>query len=1002
LIKFIGISHLGPGRSRIFVRSHALIAGVIGRLYRSTPEGRRLLGEAANDRAQMEAMNRSNMICEFAMDGTILAANENYLRAFGMSGEEVVGKPHSIFVTRAFAESEDYRRFWKRLREGRYQVGEFARVAKDGTTVWLDATYSPILDAEGKPIGVIKLATVVSHRVSQQAGLREIGTRAALATEKGRIGIWSWDLATGLLTWDPLMRQLYGEPASEEAALTFEKWMGMLYPDDRPANRVALLKCAEMGKPYDLTFRVPSSDGTMHHLRAAGDVERDDGNQAIRIVGATWDVTELARALEVAKESSRAKSGFLANMSHEIRTPMNAILGMSYLALRSQLTPQQKGYVQKIENAAHSLLSILNDILDYSKIEAGRLEMETIEFSLDDVLHGVFDIVGMKAREKSLSLTVDVDHSVPPRLVGDPVRLGQVLINLTQNAVKFTPEGAVTLRIAIEQTTTTDCSLAFSVEDTGIGMTADQVALLFQSFHQADSSFTRRFGGTGLGLAICKQLCELMGGSISVLSTPGEGSTFRFLARFRLPDPSLALARPSSAVPLKTWILVVDDSENERNLLVGMLVANGFRARGVFSGEEALIALMGGLQTGEPYDLVLMDWQLPGLDGVRTAQRIRANPTIRHTPAILMVSAFDIQPVVRQLDETIVQGFLNKPVSEAQLLVAIHATLRGLERTAMHNPPARTGEEAARLKGARVLLVEDNEINRDLATELLEDLGIEVHIALNGAEGVECVQTERFDLVLMDIQMPVLDGLAATRILRSDQRFDRLPIIAMTAHAMAGDRERSLRAGMNDHLTKPISQRSLTEMLLRWTVEAVRPVERVAIAKPVEEIPVGPVAPVGPQVVDPAVAIPAELLPFDIQAALARANNSPKLLRRMMGRFHDQFAGAAAEIRLKLAEGKTEEATRLAHSLRGGAATLEASEVARLAGAIEERLRRGLDTGLDTLVDSLEIALLAAIEAAHSLEAPAFAVESGAPLGSPAGTSAGTVLLREEGVARRL
>ncbi len=922
-------------------------------------EGKRLARLAANNHARMEAIDRSTMICEFGMDGTVLAANENYLRVFGMQAEEVIGKHHRMFVTEEHARSEEYRHFWERLRKGEFQSGEFTRVAKNGDTVWLEASYNPILGPEGVPISVLKFAADISQRVSQQFALNEISKRAALATEKGHIGIWSWDQASGRVVWDSIMQQLHGQAQCEPENLSFEQWMEMLDPDDRESNCLALRACAEQGQPYECTYRVPWNDGTLHHLRAAGDRELDRDGRAVRVVGATWDMTELAKAMEEVQESNRAKSEFLANMSHEIRTPMNAVLGMSYLALRTDLTPRQRGYLEKMENAAQSLLSILNDILDYSKIGAGKLQLEQILFSLDDVLRNMLDIVGVRAREKTISFTVQVAPDVPANLVGDPVRLRQILINLANNAIKFTTEGSVTVSIAVERREASACTLGFAVTDSGIGMSKEQVAGLFQSFHQADASFTRRFGGTGLGLAISKQLCELMGGTISVASQPGQGSTFRFTASFEVAVASASAPSHVGTSPGRARILIVDDNESERSRLVEMLQDNTFRARGVASGEEAVAALMGGVQTGDPYQLVLMDWQLPGSDGVATAKRIRATPAIRHTPAILMVSAFDIHSIVRQLDEAVVQGFLSKPLSEVQLLYIIESALRKDEEIDRHGAPAGDDSLKAQLSGRRVLLVEDNEINRDLAVELLEDLGVKVSIAVDGAEGAERVMTEPYDLVLMDIQMPVMDGLAATRLVRSDSRFDRLPIIAMTAHAMASDRERSLSAGMNDHLTKPISHRTLSEMLRQWIVGGERVSGDGLAERPAQE---------RAEETAPAYNIPDELLPFNIHAALARANNNPKLLRKMMTRFHQQYAGAADQMRELLQQGRTEEAMRLAHSLRGVAATLEAKEVAVRSGAIEECLRAGTSDSMERMLAEFAPTLLAAIEAARSLD----------------------------------
>ena len=538
--------------------------------------------------------------------------------------------------------------------------------------------------------------------------------------------------------------------------------------------------------------------------------------------------------------------------------------------------------------------------------------------------------------------------------MGDPLRLGQILINLVNNAIKFT-DGARSRFGWRRKITSNDLRLSISVADTGIGMSPEQVANLFQSFHQGDTSFTRKYGGTGLGLAICKQLCELMKGHITVQSELGKGSTFRFTARFGIAT-GIALSPPASGDDQRQkYILIVDDSENTRHSLVAMLDRSGYIARAVSSGEEALSALARASQSGRPIDLVLMDWRLPGINGIETSRRIKGNPTFARIPEILMVSAFEREEVLAGHSDVIFDGFLSKPVSRKNLMDAIAAAVGSNAAPAEPAPatsPATTG--APELVGRRVLLVEDNEVNRFLACELLSDLGIHVSIAINGRECVERVHAEPFDLVLMDIQMPVMDGLAATKLLRGERRFQNLPIIAMTAHAMSGDRERSLEGGMNDHLTKPISPEALMETLVRW-------MPGQPIAQAMVERDQGPAASSRDE-------IPEHLPPFDIPAALARANGKPQLLRKLLLSFRDQYKEAAGELREQIAAGKTEEANRLAHTLKGVAATLEAKELASTTAKIEHALREGLMDGIEGLIKTMECALAPAIAAASTLD----------------------------------
>jgi two-component system, sensor histidine kinase and response regulator len=1217
--------------------------------------------EALNYRGQIEAINQSQMMIEFYMDGTIIKANANYLRVFGWQDIELAGKHHSVFVTEECRQSIEYQKFWQELRAGRYQAGQFSRIDKRGIEVWIEASYNPILGPDGIPLKIVSFASNVTERVlsqndlkdaegrlqaildnvldgiitidgsgnitsvnlaavrifgyqveevvgrnvkilmpepdrsqhdghlaryrpgaptraigvgrelegltssgrvfpmeltvteftfrgerrfvglvrditerkehekalrkskdalartgriarvggweidlvtdtllwsaetlhlvglppdmqptmeeginlyqlearpiiktalanaisdhegfaldlplirgdgqliwgrvtasvecrdskpvrmvgafqdvtdriAEQVALREANIRVKLATESGGIGIWDLDIRNNTLTCDPLLFKLYGVTAegdqnaagnnnhfsrpetSDNREVVEEMLRSHVHPDDRAAAEQALRDSLEGGQPYNTLFRVVWDDKSVHHLRAAGSVTRDESGRAVRMMCVNWDVTELVQAnetsrhaLEIARDSNRAKSDFLANMSHEIRTPMNAILGMTYLARRADPNPKQLDYLNKIGNAAQLLLSIVNDILDFSKIEAGKLKLEVISFSLSDVLRNLLGVVGQKAQDKGLALVSSIAGDVPPHLVGDPLRLGQILINLVNNAVKFTDLGEIAIRVTAEEIGATDMRLKITVSDTGIGMDAEQVASLFQPFQQGDTSFTRKYGGTGLGLAICKQLCELMDGEITAESELGKGSAFHFTARFGIATDVKTSSSPVTLnAPQKKFVLVVDDSETTRNILMAMLEANGFKARAVSSGEEALSALAHASQTGEPVDLVLMDWRLPGIDGVETSRRIKANPTFSLMPELLMVSAFEREEVFTGHLDSAFDGFLSKPVSEKQLMDAIVVVFGShSERDGRGSASDTPSIPASVLAGGRVLLVEDNEVNRFLAEELLADLGIHVTTAVNGREGVERVNSEPFDLVLMDIQMPVMDGITATKLIRGDSRFQSLPIVAMTAHAMSGDRERSLEAGMNDHLTKPISPKVLEETLLRWmrARSAAQPTTDTESAS----------ASVSPN------DFPEQLPPFELPAALQRANGKPDLLRKMLLSFREQFKGAPSELRQQIAEGKTEEAGRLAHSLKGVAATLEAKDLANAAASLENAIREGVMEGLNALIETVETALEPAIAAAGSLDRRV-APPSSTPQG-PVGKSDMTILLVDD------
>jgi CheY-like chemotaxis protein len=508
---------------------------------------------------------------------------------------------------------------------------------------------------------------------------------------------------------------------------------------------------------------------------------------------------------------------------------MNAILGMSYLALQSGLNPQQHNYIQKVHGSAESLLGIINDILDFSKIEAGKLDMETIAFSLGDVMDNVSNLLGMKADEKGLELV----FAVPPQLpavMGDPSRLGQVLLNLGNNAIKFTERGEVVVAIDVIERDDVSVQLRFEVRDTGVGIDREQQQRLFEAFTQADASTSRRHGGTGLGLAISRNLVRLMGGELAVDSEPGRGSRFHFAVRYGLQKGAAARPPALRRDGLRGGrALVVDDNASARDVIAAMIGALGLTADTASDGRDALRRLEHADAHDEPYDLLLLDWKMPGMDGMECARLLSRSAGRRHPlPMVLMLTAFSRADAQQRLVEQAlaVSALLTKPVTPSTLLDACSKAL-GL---AVHHPTrlVQREEDLARhragLSGARILLVEDNPINQELALDVLRRAGLVVSVANDGQEALDMLEAEPFDGVLMDCQMPVLDGFAATRALRRQPRLRDLPVIAMTANAMVGDREAVLAAGMNDHIAKPIKVEEMFATLARW----VRPAEPAA------------------------------------------------------------------------------------------------------------------------------------------------------------------------------
>ncbi|VAW84804.1 Sensory box histidine kinase/response regulator, partial [hydrothermal vent metagenome] len=519
---------------------------------------------------------------------------------------------------------------------------------------------------------------------------------------------------------------------------------------------------------------------------------------------------------EQAEQASRFKSEFLANMSHEIRTPLNAIMGMAHLASNTELTPRQQDYMNKIQTSSHILLGVINDILDFSKIEAGRLEIEQSEFLLESVFENLSNLESLRAAEKGIEIIYSIDSTVPKVLVGDPLRLGQVLINLTSNAIKFTEHGQVLVAVTLAEDGADGLVLNFSVEDTGIGIDKEKQNQLFEPFTQADGSITRKYGGTGLGLAICKQLVTMMGGDIGINSAPGRGSTFFFSAMFKHPvnltERSLVVTPDLRGLR----VLVVDDNAIARETLQNMLESFSFVVEVVASGAAAL-AKLEQTTTGsshEPYDLVLMDWNMPGMNGIETSRLIRQSGFLQRVPTIIMITAYGREEVIHSAKNIGINGYLSKPVNPSVLFDTIMETL-GSSHVAK-TIKIRDEIKVPCFHDAKVLLVEDNRINQQVAQELLEGTGLEVVIVETGASAVQALQREQFNLVFMDIQMPDLDGYQTTRMIRKDSRFSQLPVIAMTAHAMASDRDKCLTAGMNDHLPKPVDPVALYNLLCEW------------------------------------------------------------------------------------------------------------------------------------------------------------------------------------------
>lgn len=814
-------------------------------------------------------------------------------------------------------------------------------VGPDGKVHTFVTNKVPLFDENGGVYGLCGFATDITDRKAaekkgeenqrrlqlNQRRLQMNQRRLQLAMDAAAAGTFVWNFQTSEMEWDQRSLEIFGLTA-ESFKETYLDWMRHVHPDDQ--ERVQETLQESLGETrWEHEYRVIRPDGQIRVVSAAGYFTLDGDGVPEMLIGLHLDVTEqrvAQRALHEAKyaaeQANRAKSDFLATMSHEIRTPMNAVIGMTHLVQRTDLNPKQADYVKKIESSAKSLLGIINDILDFSKIEAGKLKFESVDFDLDTVLENLAHLMAVrKAEKENLEVLFKVDNDVPRQLNGDPLRLGQVLTNLGANAVKFTESGQVLVSVRKVEGQAEGAAaqesgsalLEFSVTDTGIGMSMEEQERLFQPFSQTDSSTTRKYGGTGLGLSISKKMVEMMEGRIGVESEPGKGSRFFFTARLGVGSETRPTQRHISADLRNLEVLVADDNATSREILEELLMGFGYAVTLSSTGQEAVdeVRSRGG---ENPFDLVLLDWRMPGMNGIDAAREIR-QVCSEKPPVTILVTAYGRDDVARSAQIAGVSNVLSKPVNESQLFDAIANAFGG---TSQSEPLTSTSGSIA-FSGQRVLLVEDNEVNQQVARELLEQAGLHVTIANHGREAVDLLKAEPFELVLMDVQMPVMDGLTATRLIRHEKIAPKTPIVAMTANAMQGDRDVCLEAGMDDYVAKPIEPDELMATLARYLQSQGEQGPTLQSVAGEWEFPM--------------------IHGLDPKAGLRRVAHNAILYRKLLLQFRKEQGGAALEIRVALSQSNLDSATRLAHNLKGVAANLGAIQVALQATDLEKRLR---------------------------------------------------------------
>ncbi len=913
-----------------------------------------------------DALNQTAIIVITDAFGSITMMNDKFCEISKYSREELLGQNHRM-INSGYHPRQFFVEMWKEIAKGKTWRAEIKNRAKDGSFYWVDTTIVPFLNEQDKPYQYLAIRYDVTPRKLAEIELQKLSLRLELAIKSDRIGIWEWDISQNKMEWDKRMYVLYGISQSD-GQVVYDAWSNGIHPNDRDIT-LTLLQQAILGKAeYNIEFRFVHHDGNIRYIKAYGVEKYDEHGNSQGITGVDYDITDRKQAESLVNESnqqllaanaelgriSRFKDEFLANMSHEIRTPMNAIIGMNYLILNTELTIHQRNYLQKAQTASHHLLSVINDILDFSKIEAGKLTIEQVDFELEKVLENVATLISEKASSKGLEIIFDINRDLPRNFIGDPMRLGQILTNYAGNAVKFTEKGEITLIVRLQEYREEDVTLYIAVKDTGIGMKEEEIKLLFHSFQQADTSTTRKFGGTGLGLAISKRIVELMGGEVGVESEFGKGSTFWFTVCLGKSTTTRRRRIFSGDIAGKL-VLVVDDNENARLILKDLLEQMKLEVDMVDSGQAALAAVAEA-DTGErPYEIVFLDWKMPSMDGIEVARQIKML-SLKHKPHHLLVTAGGQEGGFNKAKTIGIDAVLLKPINASNLANALAEVLGGdsmySSTDAFTASISIWSDRLKPVRGSKILLVEDDEVNQEVAIGLLEEAGLVVDVANNGIIAIEKVKNNDYALVLMDMQMPEMDGVNATVEIRRDPRYQSLPIVAMTANVMEVDRDKCFAAGMNDHLAKPIEPDELGKVLLKW-------------------IPPNPIL---AHISDPsasvkeeeAIAIPANISGLNTSEGLRRVIGKRSLYLSMLRRFvagqshfADQFNQAIKASDFHLAE-------RLAHTLKGVAGNIGAEVIEEAAAALEtgirneasrsevELLLNALRRPLKSLIDALE------------------------------------------------
>ena len=873
------------------------------------------------------------------------------------SAEEAVGyfTPESrVEIQAAMEHAITHQQSWDR---------ELALITATGRHIWARSVGELELDAMGQPSRLVGAFQDITERRLASAALAAARDQLEMASKVAKLGIWAYELADRSLHWNDLMYELYDQPAlRKEPKLYYEHWVARVHPDDIEETMAQLTAAIEGQGVFDRVFRIIRRDGEIRHMQAGAFIEHDSSGRAVRVTGINLDISEhvvlessLRAAKEISDAANRAKSEFLANMSHEIRTPMNAILGMLQLLQQTSLNQRQDDYTRKAETAARTLLSILNDILDFSKVEAGKLSIDPHPFSIDRMLRDMSVILSSNLGNKEVEILFRIDPAIPTWIIGDDLRLQQILINLAGNAIKFTERGEVVLSVDRHVSDSGQLALSFEVRDTGIGISPAQCERIFDGFSQAEASTARRYGGSGLGLAISQRLVRLMGGTLAVQSTPGVGSRFYFTIPCALAQqPEIVDSSTNTLDLYDLKCLVIDDNATAREVLGGMLRSFGWSVEAVGSGPEATAILAAG-DPGPAYDVVFLDWNMRGMESLHTCTRIRERKELQPCSIIAMVTAYGHESLAQQQLQYagLFDGMLIKPVTASMMFDAVAEHRASQGQTVQLEGKSKSCQQ--RLRGIHVLLVEDNLVNQQVAGELLSNDGAVVTIAACGQDGIEAVDQanacgQLFDVVLMDIQMPGMDGYAATRLLRQRHDAGTLPIIAMTANVMQSDREAALQAGMNDHVGKPIDLDRLVAVILQHT----RGIDSATAA--CDQLP--------PLESYDAASEKREQPDLDVIGALRRLGGNLTTYQRALKGFIGELSTFESACRKALEEQRYDDARRLLHTTKGVAGNVGARHLAALAADAERLLSDPVAQPAWSALESLSLAANRATAAA--------------------------------------